>query len=88
MLDKAAFEESRVAVKSVKGQKKKVTITWKKVEGAEGYVLKLVDNLVVVNKVVKEVSLLHNYYMLRVAHEVSQYTTELKNHTGEYIVSC
>lgn len=56
-------------------------------EGAEGYVLKLVDNLVVVNKVVKEVSLLHNYYMLRVAHEVSQYTTELKNHTGEYIVS-
>ena len=39
MLDKAAFEESRVAVKSVKGQKKKVTITWKKVEGAEGYVI-------------------------------------------------
>lgn len=54
--------------------------------GNEGFVLKLVDNLVVVNKVVKEVSLLHNYYMLRVAHEVKQYTTELKNSTEDYII--
>lgn len=47
-------------------------------EDVEGFILKLVDNLVVVNKVVKEVSLLHNYYMLRVAHEVSQYTELIK----------
>lgn len=46
-------------------------------EGFEGYILKLVDNLVVVNKVIKEVSLLHNAYMLRVAHEVVQYTQTL-----------
>lgn len=45
--------------------------------GKEGFILKLVDNLVVVNKVIKEVSLLHNFYMLRVAHEVSQYTRSL-----------
>lgn len=56
-------------------------------EDPEGYILKIVDNLVVVNKVVKEVSLLHNYYMLRVAHEVIQYTSELKSHTNEYISS-
>jgi 5'-deoxynucleotidase len=56
-------------------------------EDPEGYILKIVDNLVVVNKVVKEVSLLHNYYMLRVAHEVIQYTSELKSHTKEYIFS-
>lgn len=46
----------------------------------EGIILKIVDNLVVVNKVVKEVSLLNNYYMLRVAHEVSKYTTSLRDH--------
>lgn len=45
--------------------------------GFEGFILKIVDMLVVANKVVKEVSLLHNYYMLRVAHEVSQYLREL-----------
>lgn len=45
--------------------------------GNEGKILKIVDMLVVANKVVKEVSLLHNYYMLRVAHEVSQYLKEL-----------
>ena len=33
-------------------------------DGDEGYILKLVDTLVVVNKVLKEVSLLHNYYIL------------------------
>lgn len=49
----------------------------------EGYILKLVDTLVVVNKVLKEVSLLHNYYMLRVAHEVSQYLEELLDHFDE-----
>lgn len=52
-------------------------------EDHEGLILKIVDNLVVVNKVVKEVSLLNNYYMLRVAHEVSQYTTDLRNHFTE-----
>lgn len=46
-------------------------------KGVAGYILKLVDTLVVANKVIKEVSLLHNFYMLRVAHEVSQYLTEL-----------
>ena len=35
-------------------------------------------NFVIV--VIKEVSLLNNYYMLRVAHEVSQYTTSLRDH--------
>lgn len=43
----------------------------------EGYILKLVDTLVVAGKVVKEVSLLHNYYMIRVAYEVSHYLEEL-----------
>lgn len=52
-------------------------------EDNEGYILKLVDTLVVVNKVLKEVSLLHNYYMLRVAHEVSQYLKELLDHFDE-----
>ena len=46
--------------------------------------MNLVDTLVVVNKVLKEVSLLHNYYMLRVAHEVSQYLVELLDHFDEY----
>lgn len=45
---------------------------------AEGLILKIVDNLVVVNKVIKEVSLLQNHYMLRVAHEVIQYTSEIR----------
>ena len=53
-------------------------------DGDEGYILKLVDTLVVVNKVLKEVSLLHNYYMLRGAHEVSQYLVELLDHFDEY----
>lgn len=39
----------------------------------EGFILKLVDMLVVANKVIKEVSFLHNYYMLRVAHEIHHY---------------
>jgi len=46
-------------------------------EDKEGYILKIVDTLVVVSKVLKEVSMLHNFYMLRVAHEVSQYLQEL-----------
>lgn len=45
-------------------------------EGKAGYILKLVDTLVVANKVVKEVSLLNNFYMLRVAHEVKTYLQE------------
>lgn len=49
-------------------------IAWKDAkEDKEGHILKMVDTLVVVSKVLKEVSILHNYYMLRVAHEVSQY---------------
>lgn len=47
--------------------------------GPEGYILKLVDMLVVVNKVVKEVNMLNNMYMLRVAHEVRQYTQSLRD---------
>lgn len=47
--------------------------------GDAGYILKLVDTLVVVNKVVKEVNLLHNAYFLRVAHEVSFYLQEIKD---------
>lgn len=47
-------------------------------DGNEGYILKIVDTLVVVNKVVKEVSLLSNHYMLRVAHEVSTYVHKIK----------
>lgn len=45
--------------------------------GDAGFILKIVDMLVVANKVIKEVSLLHNYYMLRVAQEVSQYLKDL-----------
>lgn len=48
-------------------------------EDNEGYILKIVDTLVVANKVVKEVSILNNFYMLRVAHEVSQYLEEQYN---------
>lgn len=48
-------------------------------DGREGYILKLVDMLVVANKVVKEVTLLNNYYMLRVAHEVVGYLNEVKS---------
>lgn len=48
-------------------------------EDAEGYILKIVDTLVVANKVIKEVTLLHNFYVLRVAHEVSQYLRELRD---------
>ena len=50
----------------------------------EGFILKIVDNLVVVNKVIKEVSLLNNCYMLRVAHEVSQYTRALVSEFDEH----
>lgn len=52
--------------------------------GDEGYILKLVDTLVVANKVVKEVTMLNNMYMLKVAHEVSSYLMELHNYTIEY----
>lgn len=57
--------------------------------GDEGFILKIVDMLVVVNKVVKEVSLLNNFYMLRVAHEVSQYLAEYKiiTHFTDYRVN-
>ena len=54
-------------------------VTWSNAKSdKEGFILKLVDTLVVCSKVVKEVSLLHNYYMIRVAHEVSQYLIELR----------
>lgn len=46
-------------------------------DGSAGYILKIVDTLVVANKVVKEVDMLGNMYMLKVAHEVSQYLKEL-----------
>lgn len=49
-------------------------------EGKEGFILKIVDTLVVANKVVKEVTFLNNNYMLRVAHEVSCYLTELHDY--------
>lgn len=52
-------------------------------EGLEGFILKIVDNLVVSNKVIKEVSLLNNYYMLRVAYEVVTYTQCIKEHILE-----
>ena len=48
--------------------------------GDEGIILKVVDTLVVANKVVKEVTLLNNNYMLRVAHEVSKYLIEIYDH--------
>lgn len=53
-------------------------------DGNAGYILKIVDTLVVANKVVKEVSLLNNYYMLRVAHEVSQYISSLRYPAGKH----
>lgn len=46
-------------------------------EGREGFILKLVDTLTVVNKVVREVDFFHNYYFLRVAYEVDIYTKDL-----------
>lgn len=46
-------------------------------EGREGFILKLVDTLTVVNKVVREVDFFHNYYFLRVAYEVNIYTKDL-----------
>ena len=50
--------------------------------GNEGYILKIVDTLVVASKVVKEVTLLNNMYMLKVAHEVSSYLIELRESTN------
>lgn len=49
-------------------------------EEGEGVILKIVDTLVVANKVVKEVTLLGNNYMLRVAHEVSKYLIEVHDY--------
>lgn len=51
--------------------------------GDEGYILKLVDTLVVANKVIKEVTMLNNMYMLKVAHEVTTYLEEQSNHLLE-----
>ena len=45
-------------------------------DGKEGCILKIVDMLVVASKVQKEITLLNNLYMLRVAYEVSQYIKE------------
>ena len=83
MLDKAAFEESRVAVKSVKGQKKKVTITWKKVEGAEGYVIQYatksnfkgkksitIKNGTAVTRTIRKLSAKKTYYVRIKAYKV------------------
>lgn len=52
-------------------------------EGKEGYILKVVDMLTVVNKAIKEVSFLHNMYFLRVCHEVSHYLTEIIQNIDE-----
>ena len=83
MLDKAAVEESRVAVKSVKGQKKKVTITWKKVEGAEGYVIQYatksnfkgkksitIKNGTAVTRTIRKLSAKKTYYVRIKAYKV------------------
>ena len=57
---------------------------WEKAKDSfEGYILKIVDTLVVATKVIKEVKMLNNLYMLRVAHEVRQYLEEL--HEKSYI---
>ncbi|MCI8635228.1 MAG: DUF4981 domain-containing protein [Eubacterium sp.] len=39
LLEKAEFETSRVSLSSVKKGKKKIKVSWKKVKGAEGYVV-------------------------------------------------
>lgn len=46
-------------------------------DGREGFILKIVDTLTVVNKTLKEVELLGNMYFLKVAFEVSHYLNEL-----------
>lgn len=52
-------------------------------EGKEGYILKVVDMLTVVNKAIKEVSFLNNMYFLRVCHEVTHYLKEIYSHIEE-----
>lgn len=47
-------------------------------EGKEGFILKLVDTLTVVNRVIKEVDYLKNIHFLRVAYEVSIYLQDLE----------
>lgn len=47
--------------------------------GKEGFILKFVDTLTVVNRVVKEVEYFKNIYFLRVAYEVSYYLRDLKD---------
>lgn len=46
--------------------------------GDEGFILKLVDTLTVVNRVVKEVEYFKNIYFIRVAYEVSIYLKDLQ----------
>lgn len=47
-------------------------------KGKEGFILKLVDTLTVVNRVLKEVDYFKNIYFLRVAYEVSYYLKDLE----------
>lgn len=47
-------------------------------KGKEGFILKLVDTLTVVNRVVKEVDYFKNIYFIRVAYEVSIYLKDLQ----------
>ena len=53
------------------------TVWYNAKEGDEGFILRIVDMLTVAYKCVKEISLLNNYYMLKVAHEVSTYIGEI-----------
>ena len=57
-------------------------------EGKEGFILKIVDTLTVVIKVIKEVSLLNNMYMLKVAKEVIKYLNELLTYLSVEEYNC
>lgn len=51
--------------------------------GKEGFILKLVDTLTVVNRVIKEVEYFKNIYFIRVAYEVSIYLRDLQSSLKE-----
>lgn len=60
-------------------QDKRLLSIWQNAKsGKEGFILKLVDTLTVVNRVVKEVDYFQNIYFLRVAYEVSIYLKDLQ----------
>lgn len=56
-------------------------------KGKEGLVLKLADMICVTRKVITEIGLLNNNYFLKVAYEVCNYLTELKD-TFDYEPFC